>query len=123
LKAVSSALPVHEQPSSLRRAESRFGFRDGISWRVGAANDAGLVESLGLQEIVVANRFLGHMSPAEAEACLRNLDRFVKGGGYLFVSDQPNEIRPWGLEDVSEKRKHVASRSERRGCVQGAEMY
>jgi len=60
-------------------------FRDGISWRVGDASDAGLVESLGLQNIVVANRFLCHMRPAEAEACLRTLVRLVKGGGYLFV--------------------------------------
>jgi hypothetical protein len=56
---------------------------------------------------VVASRFLCHIPPAEAEACLRNLARLGTGGGYLFVSDQPNEIRPWGLEDVSEKRKHA----------------
>ena len=68
-------------------------FRDGISWRVGDANDTGLVESLGLQNIVVANRFLCHMRPAEAEACLRNLARLVKGGGYLFVSGVDLAVR------------------------------
>src|SRR5262249_535792 len=40
----------------------------------------------GLQDIVVANRFLCHMHPEEAEECLRNLARLVKPGGYLFVS-------------------------------------
>ena len=68
-------------------------FRDGISWRVGDANDPGLVEALGLQDIVVANRFLCHMHPAEAEACLRNLARLVKGGGYLFVSGVDLAVR------------------------------
>ena len=68
-------------------------FRDGISWRVGDANDPGLVEALGLQDIVVANRFLCHMHPADAEACLRNLARLVKGGGYLFVSGVDLAVR------------------------------
>jgi SAM-dependent methyltransferase len=61
-------------------------FRDGISWRLGDASDPGLPDSVGLQDIVVANRFLCHMRPDEAEACLRNLARLVKSGGYLFVS-------------------------------------
>jgi hypothetical protein len=34
----------------------------------------------------VANRFLCHMHPEEAEECLCNLARLVKPGGYLFVS-------------------------------------
>ena len=45
-----------------------------------------LPAALGLQDIVVANRFLCQMHPDEAEACLRNLARLAKGGGYLFVS-------------------------------------
>ena len=61
-------------------------FREGITWHVGDAGDPGLVKAFGLQDIVVANRFLCHMPPAEAEACLRNLARLVKPGGYLFVS-------------------------------------
>ena len=61
-------------------------FRDGIYWRLGDASDPGLPDSVGLQDIVVANRFLCHMRPDEAEACLRNLARLVKSGGYLFVS-------------------------------------
>lgn len=68
-------------------------FRDGISWHVLDANDAGLVEALGLQDIVFANRFLCHMPPAAAEACLRNLARVVKSGGYLFVSGVDLAVR------------------------------
>jgi chemotaxis methyl-accepting protein methylase len=61
-------------------------FREGITWHLGDARDPGLVGALGLQDIVVANRFLCHMYPEEAEVCLRNLARLVKPGGYLFVS-------------------------------------
>ncbi len=61
-------------------------FRDGLTWHVGDAGDSKLVGVLGLQDIVVANRFLCHMQPEDAESCLRNLSRLVKPGGYLFVS-------------------------------------
>jgi O-antigen/teichoic acid export membrane protein/chemotaxis methyl-accepting protein methylase len=61
-------------------------FRQGITWHLGDAGDPALVGTLGLQDVVVANRFLCHMYPEEAEACLRNLVRLVKPGGYLFVS-------------------------------------
>jgi SAM-dependent methyltransferase len=60
-------------------------FREGITWHLGDARDPGLVGALGLQDIVVANRFLCHMHPEEAEECLCNLARLVKPGGYLFV--------------------------------------
>jgi chemotaxis methyl-accepting protein methylase len=76
-----------------KQARVRPRFRDGISWRVGDANDPGLAVALGLQDIVVANRFLCHMPPAEAEACLRNLARLVKSGGYLFVSGVDLAVR------------------------------
>jgi chemotaxis methyl-accepting protein methylase len=66
------------------RVKSRF--REGITWHLGDAGDPGLVDVLGLQDIVVANRFLCHMHPDEAEECLRNLARLVQPGGYLFVS-------------------------------------
>jgi chemotaxis methyl-accepting protein methylase len=98
-----AAITSRDQPSSIfermstvemdtmfeiegEQARVRPRFRDGISWRLGDANDPGLLGSLGLQDIVVANRFLCHMRPDEAEGCLRNLARLVKSGGYLFVS-------------------------------------
>lgn len=61
-------------------------FREGITWHLGDAGDPDLAGVLGTQDIVMANRFLCHMQPAEAERCLRNLARLVKPGGYLFVS-------------------------------------
>ena len=68
-------------------------FREGISWHLGDAKDPHLVDVLGLQDIVVANRFLCHMHAQEAEACLRNLARLVKPGGYLFVSGVDLSVR------------------------------
>ena len=68
-------------------------FRDAIKWRFGDANEPDLPIALGLQDIVVANRFLCHMDPDEAEFCLRNLARLVKGDGYLFVSGVDLEVR------------------------------
>jgi chemotaxis methyl-accepting protein methylase len=68
-------------------------FREGIIWRLGDAGDPGLVGTLGLQDIVVANRFLCHMYPRQAEGCLRNLARLVKPGGYLFVSGVDLDVR------------------------------
>jgi chemotaxis protein methyltransferase CheR len=68
------------------RVKVKARFREGISWHLGDAGDPHLVDVLGLQDIVVANRFLCHMPTEEAEACLRNLARLVKPGGYLFVS-------------------------------------
>jgi len=35
---------------------------------------------------VVANRFLCHMEPPDAQNCLRNIGRLVKPGEYLFVT-------------------------------------
>jgi chemotaxis methyl-accepting protein methylase len=68
-------------------------FRDGIGWHVGDAADPGLVGALGLHDIVVANRFLCHMNPEQATACLRNLARLVRSGGYLFVSGVDLDVR------------------------------
>lgn len=68
-------------------------FREGITWHIGSAGDAALVGALGFQDIVVANRFLCHMHPDEAEECLRNLARLVKPGGYLFVSGVDLDVR------------------------------
>lgn len=61
-------------------------FREGITWHIGDAGDPKLADVFGLQDIVVANRFLCHMQPNDAETCLRNLSGLVKPGGYLFVS-------------------------------------
>ena len=75
--------------------------KDGINWQVADAGDPGLAKSLGPQDIVVANKFLCHMTPADAERCLRNLARLVKPGGYLFVSGIDLDIRAKVALDLS----------------------
>jgi chemotaxis methyl-accepting protein methylase len=77
--------------------------KEGISWLSGDAGDPGLVKALGPQDIVVANRFLCHMRPANAEECLRNIARLVKPGGYLFVSGIDLDVRTKVARDMKWK--------------------
>lgn len=67
--------------------------REGISWQVGDAGDSELANNLGPQDIVVANKFLCHMAPPDAEKCLRNIAHLVAPGGYLVVSGIDLEVR------------------------------
>jgi hypothetical protein len=67
--------------------------KEGVTWSCADACDPELITPLGLQDIVVANRFLCHMEPAAAESCLRNIARLVKPGGYLFVSGVDLDVR------------------------------
>lgn len=64
-----------------------------IHWQIGDARDPNLAERFGPQYIVVANKFLCHMAPPDAERCLRNLAHLVKPDGYLFVSGVDLEVR------------------------------
>ena len=67
--------------------------KQGITWLSGDATDPKFAAAFGPQDIVVANRFLCHMEPATAEACLRNIARLVKPGGYIFVSGIDLDVR------------------------------
>ncbi|TMF74612.1 MAG: methyltransferase domain-containing protein [Chloroflexi bacterium] len=67
--------------------------REGIAWRAGDARDPQIADVLGRQDIVVANDFLCHMQPAEAERCLRNIAGLVDSGGYLVVSGVDLDVR------------------------------
>jgi chemotaxis methyl-accepting protein methylase len=67
--------------------------KEGINWRLGDASAPELVDDLGPQDVVVANRFLCHMEPAAAEKCLRNIAGLVKPGGFLFVSGVDLNVR------------------------------
>jgi chemotaxis methyl-accepting protein methylase len=67
--------------------------KEGISWHCADAGGPGLVSILGRQDMVVANRFLCHMNPVHSERILRNLDRVLKPGGYLFVSGVDLDVR------------------------------
>lgn len=68
-------------------------FRQGIAWRLGDAGDPRFIDAVGVQDFVVANNFLCHMRPGEAEACLRALGRLTKPCGYLFVSGVDLDMR------------------------------
>ena len=82
---------MFERDENLVSVKPRY--REGITWHLGDAGDPGLVGTLGPQDIVVANRFLCHMYPEEAEQCLHNLARLVKPGGYLFISGVDLDVR------------------------------
>ena len=71
----------------------RSWLKEGINWLRGDAGDPGLARLVGRQDVVVANRFLCHMEPLAAEACLHNVARLVKPGGYLFVSGVDLDVR------------------------------
>ncbi len=67
--------------------------KEGINWQIADAGDPGLTTLLGGQDIVVANKFLCHMAPPDAERCLRNVTHLVNPGGYLIVSGIDLDIR------------------------------
>jgi chemotaxis methyl-accepting protein methylase len=75
-------------------------FRQGTTWSCGDAGDPQLLHVLGLQDIVIANRFLCHMEPDDAERCLRGLARLVRPGGYLFVSGVDLRVRSKVASDL-----------------------
>jgi SAM-dependent methyltransferase len=75
------------------RVKIKSWIKEGINWQVADAGDPELARLLGGQDIVVANRFLCHMAPQQAERCLRNLRYLVNPGGYLFVSGINLDIR------------------------------
>jgi chemotaxis methyl-accepting protein methylase len=67
--------------------------KENIEWSVGDACDPNLVDKLGEQDIVIANRFLCHMYSKDAENCLNNITRLVAVNGYLFVTGIDLEVR------------------------------
>lgn len=67
--------------------------KKGIVWSVADARDPQLRETLGPQDIVVADNFLCHMEPAEAEQCLRTIAGLVRPGGHLFISGIDLDVR------------------------------
>ena len=83
----------------------RDDWRAPITWHLLDAMHPDVVERIGLQDVVVANRFLCHMEPGVARRCLRNVIRLVKPGGHLLVTGvdldvRSQEIRAAGLIPV-----------------------
>jgi chemotaxis methyl-accepting protein methylase len=94
-KEMSEMFDIHEGQAKIKRC-----LQQGITWLRADATDPGLCATLGIQDIVVANRFLCHMKPAAAEGCLRNIVRLVKPGGYLFVSGIDLDVRTAVAQDL-----------------------
>ncbi|MBI5716321.1 MAG: methyltransferase domain-containing protein [Burkholderiales bacterium] len=80
-------------------AQIRPHLRHGIQWLVGDACSPNLHALLRKQDLVLANRFLCHMEPEQASACLRNIAGLVAPGGYLFVSGVDLQVRQSVLRD------------------------
>jgi chemotaxis methyl-accepting protein methylase len=74
-------------------ATVKSSIRDGINWHVADVRSPELLESIGLQDIVVASNFLCHMESTEAERCLRNIARMVAPHGYIFVTGVDLDVR------------------------------
>jgi chemotaxis methyl-accepting protein methylase len=84
-------------------ASVKHWIREGIQWHVGDAGEPTTIDALGPQDMVVANNFLCHMVPAEAERCLRNIARLVGTGGYVFVSGVDLDVRTKVAQDLEWK--------------------
>jgi SAM-dependent methyltransferase len=80
--------------------------REGTRWHVGDVGEPEVVDALGPQDMVVANNFLCHMVPSEAERCLRNIARLVSADGYLLVSGIDLEVRTKVARDLGWKPLH-----------------
>lgn len=81
------------EPQEMDQVRIKPWISQGISWQVADAGDPGLVDRIGRQDMVIANQFLCHMVPPDAERCLRNIARLVNPGGYLFISGIDMSIR------------------------------
>ena len=75
--------------------------KQGITWNVGDAGDPQLPNSMGSQDMVVANNFLCHMDSAEADRCLRNIANLAKPEGHLFVSGVDLDVRTGVAHDLN----------------------
>jgi chemotaxis methyl-accepting protein methylase len=101
---VFERMTAHELAEMFDREGDRFRIKprikEGIAWHVGDAADPRIAETLGPQHIVVANRFLCHLRPPDAERCLRSIARLVAPGGALFVSGVDLDVRTRVANDL-----------------------
>jgi SAM-dependent methyltransferase len=77
--------------------------KEGIAWFLGDARDSEFLSMLGRRDMVVANNFLCHMDPPDAERCLRKIARMVNPGGNLFVSGIDLDIRVNVAQELARK--------------------
>lgn len=88
---------------SNNHAQIKSWLKEGIIWHIASAGDPKIVNILEPQDIVVANNFLCHMDPPDAESCLRNIGRLVKPGGYIVVSGIDLDVRTKVARDLGWK--------------------
>jgi chemotaxis methyl-accepting protein methylase len=74
--------------------------KERIEWHVGDVGDEETIRALGPQDIVIANNFLCHMEPPDAERCLRNIARLTGPQGVLFVSGIDLDVRTKVARDL-----------------------
>ena len=67
--------------------------RESITFEVRDGADQATIDELGPQHLVLANRFLTHMQPPDAEAALRRLSGLVAPGGYLVCTGVDVDVR------------------------------
>jgi chemotaxis methyl-accepting protein methylase len=67
--------------------------KEGIEWHIADVGEPEILDTLGPQDIVVANNFLRHMGDLIAERCLRNVARLVSQNGHLFISGMDLDVR------------------------------
>jgi len=87
----SEILELFDREGTMLRVKEWL--RAGVSFEVGDATGHSFIERLGAQDIVVANRFLTHMYPADAEAALTRLSALVAPGGHLVCTGVDVEVR------------------------------
>lgn len=75
------------------QAKVKSWLREGIAWQCGDASDPEINNVLGIQDMVVASNFLCHLTPIDAEKCLRNMARLVGPDGHLFVTGVDLDVR------------------------------
>ena len=75
------------------RLKIKSWMKNDIIWQIADARDPLIVEALGQQDVVIADNFLCHMEPPEAERCLQNIARIVRPGGHLFISGVDLDVR------------------------------
>jgi chemotaxis methyl-accepting protein methylase len=93
--------------------------KEGIRWLVGDANDPGLLASLGLQDVLIANNFLVHMNDKQATDCTLNLARLVRPGGLFVCRGVDLDVREktmelLGFKPVTSKIEEIHNSEEGR---------
>jgi hypothetical protein len=92
--------------------------RGGVIWQVCDVCSRNLRDGLGLQDFVLANNLLCHMSDPRAEDCLRNIAKLLALNGYLFVwgidlNVRTRIIRGLGFTPVAAKLEEIYAADQR----------